>query len=73
MLTWQKIDGLTVNTFPIYLAVISLSDVVEKILKKNKEILSSVREKYEVEYNPVLVFLSKDFPSPFVQKVRISI
>lgn len=66
-------DGLKVKTFPIYLAVISLSDAVEKILKKNRENLSSVREKYDVEYNPILVFLSKDFPSPFVQKVQISI
>lgn len=66
-------DGLKVKTFPIYLAVISLSDAVEKILKKNRENLSSVRQKYEVEYNPVLVFLSKGFPSCFVQKVQISI
>lgn len=66
-------DGLKVKTFPIYLAVISLSDAVEKILKKNRGNLSSVREKYDVEYNPILVFLSKDFPSPFVQKVQISI
>lgn len=66
-------DGLKVKTFPIYLAVISLSDAVEKILKKNRENLSSVREKYDVEYNPIFVFLSKDFPSPFVQKVQISI
>lgn len=66
-------DGLKVKTFPIYLAVISLLDAVEKILKKNRENLSSVRQKYEVEYNPVLVFLSKDFPSRFVQKVQISI
>lgn len=58
-------DGLKVKTFPIYLAIIYLSDVIEKILKKNKENVSSVREKYEVEYNPVLVFLSKDFPTPF--------
>lgn len=66
-------DGLKVKIFPTYLAVISLSDAVEKILKKNKENLSSVREKDEVEHNPVLVFLSKDFPSPFVQKAQISI
>lgn len=37
MPTWQKMVVLKVNTFPIYLAVISLSDVVEKILEKNKE------------------------------------
>jgi len=63
-------DWLKVKTFSIYLAVISLS--IEKILKKNKENLSFVREKYEVEYNPVLVFFSKDFLSPLVQKVQIS-